>query len=245
MNEIQKFQKEVSENIENLGKQEKLKFLSREWLIESTRHRYSYNFSWMGRPIIQYPQDIVAIQELIHDYDPDVIVETGIAHGGSLFFSASMLQLMGKKDSFVLGVDIDIRKHNRTEIERSRFIDRIKMIEGSSIDPKIVREVQGLVGDKRCMVILDSNHTHSHVLQELKMYQGLVKKGGHLIVLDTSVEDMPDDFYNDRPWNQKDNPKTAVREFLSTNSRFQVNSKIENKIMISMAYCGYLECIHD
>jgi cephalosporin hydroxylase len=245
MNEIEKFKQEVADNVANLGKQKDLKKLTIDWLIESTKHKYSYNFTWLGRPIIQYPQDIIALQEIIYQVDPDVIVETGIAHGGSIIFSASMLQLMGKKDSFVIGVDIDIRKHNRDEIEKSRFIDRIKMIEGSSIDPAIAQKVYDLTAGKKCLVILDSNHTHEHVLAELKLYEKLVKKGSYLVVLDTTVEDMPENFYDDRPWGKKDNPKTAVFEFLKSNKRFEVDSAIENKILISMAYDGYLKCVQD
>ncbi len=242
MNEIEKFKKEVEENIKTLGQQKELKELSIKWLAESAKYKYSYNFTWMGRPIIQYPQDMIAIQEIIHQVDPDVIVETGIAHGGSIIFSASMLQLMGKPDSFVVGVDIDIREHNKKEIEKSRFINRIKMIQGSSIDPNISTQVHELCKGKKCLVILDSNHTHEHVLEELRLYQDLVSVGSYLIVLDSSVEDMPDDLFKNRPWNKQNNPKTAIRAFLEENNRFKIDQSIDDKIQISVAYSGFLLC---
>jgi cephalosporin hydroxylase len=157
-----------------------------------------------------------------------------------------MLHLMGKKDSFVIGVDIDIRKHNRQEIEKSRFFDRIKLIEGSSVDPSVVDQVSKLVGSKKCLLILDSNHTHDHVLKELNLYEGLVKQGSYIIVLDTFVEDLPEDVQSsDRPWGRGNNPKTAVFEFMKANPRFEISKKIEDKIQISVAYSGYLRCVKD
>lgn len=209
------------------------------------RYRYSYNFSWMGRPIIQFPQDMMAMQEIIWDVKPDLIVETGIAHGGSLIFYASMLELVGG-DGFVLGVDIDIREHNREAIESHPMAKRIQMIQGSSIDGDIGKQVHQVAEGKQCiLVILDSNHTHHHVFEELKLYSGLVTNGSYLVVFDTVIEDMPEDSFPDRPWGKGDNPKTAVWEFLKGNDRFVIDSEIHNKLAITVAPDGYLRCIKD
>lgn len=218
---------------------------ARDLFLGSCRYKYSYNFTWLGRPIIQYPQDIVALQEIIWQVKPDLVVETGIAHGGSLIFSASMLELLGG-DGEVLGVDIDIREHNRIEIEKHPMFKRITMIQGSSIDDEIAERVYQFARDKkRIIVILDSNHTHAHVSRELELYSPLVKKSSYLVVFDTVVEDMPDDSFPNRPWGRGNNPKTAVREFLKKNSRFEVDSEIENKLLITVAPSGYLKCIKD
>jgi len=218
---------------------------ARAFTVESARTMYSYNFSWMGRPIIQYPQDMIALQELIWENRPDVIIETGIAHGGSLVFSASMLQLLGG-DGFVLGVDIDIRAHNRAAIEAHPMAPRIKMLEGSSVEEAMRdRVVAAIAGRTNPMVLLDSNHTHAHVLRELTLYSPLVKKGGWLIVFDTAVELMPDDFYPDRPWSVGDNPMTAVNAFLQANDRFVIDAAMDAKLAVSMAPRGYLRCVRD
>jgi len=212
---------------------------------ESITAKYSYNFTWMGRPIIQYPQDMIAMQEIIWRVKPDLIIETGIAHGGSLIFYASMLELLGG-DGQVLGIDIDIRKHNRDEIENHPMYKRITMIEGSSIEKGIVQHVHEFAkGKNKVLVCLDSMHTHNHVLKELKIYSPLITKDGYLVVFDTIVEDMPGDIFTDRPWGRGNNPKTAVWEFMKTNDRFVVDKEIENKLLITVAPNGYLRCIKD
>ena len=216
---------------------------ARNLLLKSFAFRYSYNFSWLGRPIIQYPQDIVAMQELIWQIKPDLIVETGIAHGGSLVFSASILELIGE-NGIVVGIDVDIRKHNRVEIEKHPMCKRITMLEGSSVDQLVVDQVRELAkGKSRVMVCLDSNHTHAHVLKELQAYSPLVTKGSYLVVFDTMIEDMPEEMHADRPWGPGNNPKTAVREFLATNTRFRVNKQIESKLILTVCPGGYLECV--
>ncbi len=226
-------------NDQLLAKQAKLVF------DNSCRYNYSYNFTWLGRPIIQYPQDIIAMQEIIWQIKPDLIIETGIAHGGSLILSASILELIGN-DGHVLGIDIDIRQHNRIEIEKHPMTKRITMIEGSSIDPVIVKKANTFAENKkRILVILDSNHTHEHVLEELRLYSSMVAKGSYLIVMDTVVDDMSEDFFQNRPWGKGNNPKTAVREFLKTNDRFIVDKQMENKLLITVAPEGYLKCIKD
>jgi cephalosporin hydroxylase len=238
--EIEKFG-----NIRKLGSDERLREFSRQWIIDTSRYRYSYNFTWLGRPIIQFPQDIVALQEIIWHVKPDLIVETGIAHGGSLIFHASLLELSGRNGR-VLGIDIEIRQHNRIEIETHPVSKRITMFEGSSVDKDIISRVYEFArGSKRVLVILDSNHCHAHVLNELRNYSPLVKKGSYIIVFDTIIEDMPEDFFPDRPWGKGNNPRTAVREFLKTDDRFVVDKNIENKLLITVAPEGYLKCIKD
>jgi len=222
-----------------------LKELSRSWLNGSVKYEYSYHFSWLGRPIIQYPQDIIALQEIIWKVKPDLIIETGIAHGGSLIFSASILELIGHGK--VLGIDIDIRKHNRKEIEKHSLSRRIQMIEGSSINENIVKKVYKLSkGKKRILLILDSNHTHKHVLAEMELYSPLVTIGSYMVVFDTVIEDMPIRLLSGsakRPWGKGNNPKTAVKEFLKLNDRFKIDKDIENKLLITVAPSGYLKRI--
>jgi cephalosporin hydroxylase len=244
MNEIKKFNEEKSKYIKNMTNDLQIKSLSKSFFNEVCNYKYSYNFSWMGRPIIQFPQDIIAMQEIIWNVKPDLIIETGIAHGGSIVFYASMLELIGKGE--VLGIDIDIREHNRVEIEKHPMFKRIKMIEGSSIDKNIAEKVCKFAeGKEKILVILDSNHTHDHVKQELELYSHLVTKDSYLVVFDTVVEDMPEDAFPDRPWGKGNNPKTAVWEFLKTNKRFIIDEEIHNKLLITVAPDGYLKCVKD
>jgi cephalosporin hydroxylase len=245
MNGVQAFFADVHTHIEAIGKDTALKGLSNIWLRESLRYSYSYNFTWLGRPIIQYPQDIIAMQEIIWRVKPVLIVETGIAHGGSLIFYASMLELIGG-DGHVVGIDIDIREHNRVEIEKHPLFRRITMIRGSSTNEDVVSQVYHFAkGRKPVLVVLDSKHTHAHVLRELELYSPLVTKESYLAVLDTIIEDMPDDSFPDRPWGKGNNPKTAVWEFLKTNDRFEIDKEIENKLLITVAPDGYLRCVKE
>jgi len=231
------------EGIKKMAADADLQRVSGELFRRSFEHRYSYNFSWMGRPIIQYPQDIVAMQELIWSVKPDLIVETGIAHGGSLVFYASMLELLGD-DGIVLGVDVDIRLHNRTAIEEHPMARRIRMIEGSSIDPSIVAQVSEIAaGRKKVLVALDSNHTHAHVLRELELYSPYVTEGSYLVVFDTVIEDLPESIFPDRPWGPGDNPKTAVRQFLRDNDRFVIDNQVDHKLLLTVSPDGYLRCV--
>ncbi len=229
---------------------------AKEFMELSIKHKYSYNFSWMGRPIIQYPQDMMAMQEIIWTIKPDLIIETGIAHGGSLIFYASMLELIGGSGT-VLGIDIDIREHNRQEIFKHPMYKRIQMLEGSSIDDAIASQVnKAAEGKTRVLVCLDSNHTHDHVLKELELYAPLVTAGSYLVVFDTIVEDMPEDFFQDRPWGKGNNPKTAVWEYLRCLQEegrsaadgaplyFEVDQAIENKLLITVAPSGFLKRVN-
>lgn len=247
---IKEFQNQVKENITKLGCDKDLHGLSNIWIRETSRCSYTYNFSWMGRPIIQFPQDVFALQEIIWSVQPDLIIETGIAHGGSLIFHASMLELNaacgGASDAEVLGIDIDIRAHNREAMEAHPMFKRITMLEGSSIDPGIIEQVRTkAAGKERVLVILDSNHTYEHVKSELKAYASLVTIGSYCIVFDTSIEDLPEDMLpENRPWDKENNPKTAVHEFLESSDRFEIDKDIQHKLLITVAPDGYLKRVH-
>ena len=262
------FEQEVASNIAGLAADQKLHQQSLEWSIASARHRYTYNFRSLGRPIIQFPQDMVAVQELVWQIRPDLIIETGIAHGGSLVMNASMLALLDYCDAAeagglldprasrrrVLGIDIDIRRHNRDAIEKHPLAHHIHMIEGSSISAETIEKVHAYAKDfKKVLIFLDSNHTHDHVLAELEAYAPLTSQGSYCVVFDTVVEDLPADFFPDRPWGKSDNPKTAVWEYLRLlseegraavdggNLAFQIDKEIENKLLITVAPDGYLK----
>lgn len=248
MDPIESFKSQVAENIDGLASDKDVHGLSHIWSRETNRYGYTYNFSWLGRPIIQYPQDILAMQELIWSIQPDLIIETGIAHGGSLIFSASMLELNaacgGPKDAEVFGVDIDIRAHNREAIEAHPMSKRIFMIQGSSIAPEIVEKVKAkAAGKQRVLVCLDSNHTYDHVLAELQAYAPLTSVGSYCVVFDTLIEDMPADMFPGRPWGPGNSPKTAVWEYLKTHSEFEIDKQIDHKLLISVAPDGYLKRI--
>lgn len=242
MNPVEAFKEECKKRIELQGKNEKLLQVSSSFTQETIRAGYSYNFTWMGRPIIQYPQDMIAMQEIIWEVKPDLIIETGIAHGGSIIYYASILELIGKGE--VLGIDIDIREHNRKEIEQHPMSKRINMLQGSAISNEIIEQVKTYAaGKKTVMVCLDSNHTHDHVLKELQLYAPFVTVGSYLVAFDTIVEDLPADLYKDRPWSIGDNPKTAVHEFLKSNDGFVINKEVDNKLLVSVAPDGYLKRI--
>ena len=237
------FCEEVRTNVDRMGSDYTLKQLGMAWGLRAAQYKYTYNFRWLGRPIIQLPQDLMAMQEIIWSVQPDLIMETGIAHGGSLVFYASMLQLIGRGGR-VLGIDVDIREHNRRQIEMHPMAKHIDMIQGSSTDAAVVARVHEYVSDyKTVLVCLDSNHTHEHVLHELRLYSPLVAPGSYLIVFDTTIDEMPAEYFSGRPWGPGNNPKTAVAEFLSQSDRFEVDRTIESKIGLTVASGGYLRCI--
>ncbi len=255
MDEIERFKAEVAANIESIRRDTDLQALSRIWVREISRHKYAYNFRWLGRPAIQFPNDAWAMQEIIWRVRPDLIIETGIAHGGSLVFSASMLALLELCDAAerneivdparptrkVLGIDIDIRAHNRAAIEAHPMASRIEMIQGSSISPEVIDQVKAFAGDySKILVCLDSNHTHEHVLAELEAYAPLTTTGSYCVVFDTLVDDMPVDMFPDRPWGPGNNPKTAVYEYLKSHPEFTIDKAIDHKLLISVAPDGYL-----
>ncbi len=247
MNELVKqFEAEKIARIESFGKDTEFQNRSRDWLEESMRKSYVYNFSWLGRPIIQNPIDIMAMQEIIWEVKPDLIIETGIAHGGSLIFSASMLELNaacgGPGDAEVLGIDINIRPHNREAIEAHPISKRIAMIEGSSIAPEVVAQVKKKAeGKNRILICMDSNHTHDHVLAELEAYAPLTSVGSYCVVFDTFVEDVPAEVFPNRPWHPGNSPKTAVHEYLKRHNEFVIDKSIQNKLLITVAPDGYLK----
>lgn len=239
MNPHEQFREEVRQNIEGLREDQAIKTLTRQWVHDIVPHRYTYNFSWMGRPIIQFPQDMVAMQEIIWNTKPDLIIEAGVAHGGSIIYYASLLELMGH--GHVIGIDIDIRAHNREAIESHPMAKRITLVEGSSIEQGTIDKVHALAAGKRALVVLDSNHTHDHVLAELRAYAPLVCEGGYCVVMDTIVEDLPKDFFMNRPWGPGDNPKTAVQQYLTETDQFTIDQDIESKILITVCPSGYLK----
>lgn len=250
------FEQEREARIAALGTDAQLRQDTGRFMLSSINAKYSYNFSWMGRPIIQYPQDICAMQELIWSVRPDLIIETGIAHGGSLIFSASMLALLDLTDAIeagtpmdprasrrkVIGVDIDIRAHNRAAIAAHPMASRIEMIQGSSIAPEIVAEVKRRAeGHARILVCLDSNHSHDHALAELEAYAPLVSADSYCVVFDTIVEDLPKGLFHDRPWDVGNNPKTAVHAYLKGHPEFEIDVAIQNKLQITVAPDGFLK----
>lgn len=270
MDPVSEFESLVARNIDGLKRDRALQEQSNDWILKTLPHGYSYNFRWMGRPIIQYPQDMVALQELIWQIKPDLIIEAGIAHGGSLILSASMLALLDYCDAVnngqplnpratrrrVLGIDIDIRAHNRAAIETHPMAHRIDMIEGSSIDPQVVAQVRAAAQrHEHVLVILDSNHTHEHVLAELEAYAPLTTAGSYCVVFDTVVEDIPEAIFPGRPWGKGNNPKTAVWEYLrrlrdegrtgadGVPLAFEIDKAIESKLLITVAPDGYLHRI--
>ncbi len=266
--ESDKFKKECIREIDAQGADKGLADISLLWRQRARVNKYGYHFSWLNRPIIQYPQDIVAMQELIWSSKPDLVIETGIAHGGSLILSASMLAMLDYCEAVeagatlnpfstrrrVLGIDIDVRAHNRAAIEAHPLSHRIDMMQGSSISPEVVEQVQERAkGYKRTLIFLDSNHTHEHVLAELEAYAPLTSMDSYCVAFDTSIEDMPDDMYPDRPWGKGNNPKTAVREYMrclkkegriasdGTPLHFEIDKRIENKLIITVAPEGFLK----
>lgn len=256
MNPIEQHKKNCQKRINLNVKNDKLVGVAKRFVKESIFPKYSYNFTWMKCPIIQFPQDIVAMQEIIWQVKPDLIIETGIAHGGSLIFNASMLAMLDMSDAIengstmnqnkskrkVLGIDIDIRAHNQEAIEAHPMASRIQMIQGSSIDQTVINHVKDIAkGYKRVLVCLDSNHTHDHVLAELEAYAPLTSIGSYCVTFDTIIEDLPADMFPNRPWGKGNNPKTAVWEYLKTHSEFEIDKSIQNKLLITVAPDGYLK----
>ena len=252
----QDFSEQRDRSIAELGSSDELKNLGIEFFRKTAPLTYTYNFDWLGRPIIQLPQDIVAVQEIVWQTRPDLIIETGVAHGGSLIHSASLLSLLDMTDAIrdgrsmnpaeserlVVGIDIDIRSHNRKAIEAHPMASRIRLLQGSSLSSDIVGQASEIAAKyNRVMVCLDSNHTHEHVLAELEAYAPLTTVGCYCIVFDTIVEDMPKDLYLDRPWGPGDNPKTAVWKYLTTHPEFEIDKSIQHKLLLTVAPDGYLK----
>jgi cephalosporin hydroxylase len=249
------FRRQVSEEAASQGADAEFARVTRQWMDRSLRHRYSYHFEWLGRPIIQYPQDMVALQELVWTTRPDLVIETGIAHGGSLILTASLLALLDLCDAAasgdvldprrprrrVVGVDIEIRPHNRAAVQAHPLASRIEMIEGSSTDPAVVDRIRQVAAShQRVMVCLDSNHTHDHVLAELEAYAPLVSPGCYCVVFDTVIEHMPAALSHDRPWGPGNSPATAVSTFLEKRADFEIDRDLDDRLGITVAPGGYL-----
>ena len=257
MSDHEKFKAECAGELQRQGADLALRQLTTQWIAKAAEHKYSYHFEWLGRPIIQHPQDMVGVQQLLWAVQPDLIIETGIARGGSLIYYASILELIaqcgGNPQAKVLGIDIDIRPHNREAILAHPMSKRIEMIQGSSISEDTFAAVSNVAsGYRKILICLDSNHTHEHVLEELKLYAPLTSKGSYCVVFDTIVEDMPEHIGPARPWGKSNNPKTAVFEYLKqleeTDIRaadgeklaLEIDSQIENALLITVAPSGFL-----
>ena len=247
MNPIKQFEQEKKARIESHKNDLKAQSLAKKFVVQSYYNQYTYNFSWMGLPIIQFPQDIVILQELIWEQKPDLIIETGVARGGSLVFYASLMELIGS--GRIVGVDVEIRKHNREAIEKHPMAHRIKLIEGSSIEKSTIKEIDSEVNNaKKIIVFLDSKHTHDHVLSELRLYQSFVSKGSYLVVFDTTAQTLDEDILEDlsksyrfKPWGKNSNPHSAITEFLKNNTNFEIEDFWHNKAMITNCFEGFLK----
>jgi cephalosporin hydroxylase len=242
---VTSFARESEDDIRRMVADDDIRRKTLEWICATAKYKYTYHFTWMGRPTIQFPQDLFAIQEIIWRVRPELVVETGVAHGGSLIFYASMLELLGG-EGIAIGVDIEIRPHNRRAIEGHPLAKRVRLVEGSSTDLAVAEEVTRLAGSRRrALVILDSHHEHTHVLRELELYSPMVTVGSYVVVCDTIVDDMPAEFFANRPWGPGNNPKTAVKAFLGTTDRFTIDKAMEEKLLLTVAPDGYLKCIKD
>jgi len=257
MDDHREFTQQCQAEVIQQGKDAQLATTTNQWIAEAAQHNYSYHFQWLGRPIIQHPQDMLAVQQILWQVQPDLVIETGVARGGSLIYYASLLELIaqcgGPEQAKVLGIDIDIRAHNHAAITQHPMAKRIELLQGSSTDARLFSEVkQRASQSQRIVVLLDSNHTHAHVLQELERYAPLVTKGSYCVVFDTIIEDLPETFSAKRNWGKGDNPKTAVWQYLNTLSEntvtdangdivnFKIDTAIEAQILITVAPSGYL-----
>ncbi len=249
MNEIKKFEKDRIKRLKKNNEKSKIFKIANNFTSISSLNKYTYNFTWMGRPIIQFPQDMILMQELIWEIKPDFVIETGIAHGGSLIFSASILELIGKGK--VIGVDIEIRKHNLSKIKKHKMSKRIKMIQSSSIDKKTISVLKKTIKENKIvLVFLDSNHTHDHVLEELNLYSQFVSKGSYIVVFDTTMNIFDNKTlkeisknYRFKPYGRNNNPHSAVKEFLKNNKSFRIDKLMHQKALITNCYDGFLKKI--
>lgn len=239
---IAEFFEERQADIKEMASDQSLRDKTLDWMLHANKYKYSYNFTWMGRPIIKFPSDMIIQQELMWNLRPDVVIETGIAHGGSVIFTAAMMEMMGINGE-VIGIDIDIRKHNRDAIEAHPMAKRITMYEGNSVEAEMIEKVRRHTVGKRCvMVILDSLHSHEHVYKELLAYAPMATVGSYCIVLDTFIEFFPKGYYSStRPWDVGDNPYTAMQQYLSESELFQIDRNLTHKGMITEAIDGYLK----
>ena len=214
-------------------------------LVEADHYNWVHQTNWFGEPILQLPQDMFALQEIIFNTRPRFIIELGVAWGGSLLFYSTLMQVLG--GDFVIGVDTYIPEDLRERLASFGSIsDRIVLINGSSVEEATIDRVKSIIGDSReVMVSLDSNHTHDHVLRELQLYSPFVGKGYYLICGDTIIEDIPEQEHRPRPWGPGNNPRTALDQFLKENDRFEVDRRLENTLLFTCNPGGYLKCCKD
>jgi len=244
---IQAHAARVAHNIDAQRRSLEVQATSARWLRQTHDLGYDYNFQWFGRPVLQLPQDLMALQEIVFEVQPDVILETGIAHGGSMAFFASMLHLLNR-GGIVVGIDIEIRAHNRRALEAHPLAERMRLVEGPSTDAATLSQVADVLQDQqdrepRVMVVLDSDHTHAHVLRELELYAPLVSDGSYLVVCDTAIEDLGDDAFPDREWGPGNSPKSAIAEFLARGGTgLEVDTRIDHKLLLTNSPGGYLRC---
>ena len=228
-----------------LGQDEAAFTASVEAVVRADRHSYAYLWTWLGVPIIQLPADVMATQEVVWDCKPDVVIETGVARGGSLIFMASLLTLIGKGK--IVGVDIDIRAHNRRSIEEHALTNLVTLIEGPSTDPETIARVRETIPDgASVMVILDSDHSYDHVLDELRVYGPLVTPGQFLVVADTLLGRLtPEQTPKARAdvWEPGNEPLSALREYMRETDRFSIDEAINGKLILSSSPGGYLRCL--
>jgi cephalosporin hydroxylase len=236
----EQFREQARALANEMAMDEALRSLDHRIVEVSDQHSYSYMWTWLGLPIIQMPSDIAAMQEIIWEQRPQVVVETGFARGGSTILYSSILELIG--EGIVVAVDIEFREHNRDAVEKHPLGHRVRFVEGSSIDDEVMAQVGSQVdGAERVMVILDSDHTHAHVLEEIRRYAPLVTPGQFLVVADTVVEHIPSQEHRPRSWGPGNNPQTAVDQFMAENPDvFAVDDWANNKLLMSSSRGGYL-----
>jgi cephalosporin hydroxylase len=240
----EELEKSKRETATAAAKDDRLRKTALDFIVDSDKHGYGYQWTWLGLPMIQMPQDMIVTQEIIWQTKPDVIIETGIAWGGSVVLYASLLELVGKGE--VVGIDLNLYDHVADQIMSYPFSKRIHLYKGSSTEPTIARKALSHVKPgQSVMVLLDSNHTHAHVLDELRIYAPHVTKGQYLVVSDTIVEDIPRQEHRTRPWGPGDNPKTALRAYLGETDRFEVDPYVNGKLLLTYSPEGYCRCIKD
>lgn len=229
--------------LDSLGENDSLKSQGLDFVNSSNHKKYAYVWNWLGLPVIQMPEDLIKVQEIIFETKPDFVIETGVAWGGSLLFYSSILNSIGHGD--VIGIDITIPEHNRANIMRSIGSERINLIEGSSVSEDIVNKIESIVPKgSKVLLILDSHHTHEHVLAELELWSPLVTSGNYIVVCDTIVEYIEAPADRVRDWGKGNNPATAVNQFLSKNSRFSLDNEYNLKSFTSFHPGGFLQAIN-
>lgn len=209
-------------------------------LIKADYYNWIHQTNWLGQPILQLPQDMFALQEIIYKTRPEYIIELGVAWGGSLLFYSTLMEVLGGKK--IIGVDIYLPSSLKKRLNSyDRVSQRIVLIKGSSVEEATVKKIKRIIGNsKKTLVILDSNHTHEHVLRELRIYSQFIGKGYYLVCTDTIIEDIPEQKHRPRPWGLGNNPKTALRQFLRENKSFKIDKEIKNKLLLSCNPDGYL-----